>query len=95
MSPREALEKAELWFSRTITTADQQESTTGPAGETHLGTVGTKVVQHPLLQRLPFEAAVPIQDKRGVFVRDFQRHIESGSRMHLDIAADPGMMRRR
>jgi hypothetical protein len=39
--------------------ADQQESATFPAGETHLGTVHAKVVQHSLLQRLPFKAAVP------------------------------------
>jgi hypothetical protein len=75
-------------------TADQQESATCPAGETDRGTVGAKVIQHSLLQRLPFEAAVPTQDKRSVFVRNVQRHIENGSWMHLDIAAeDPGMMR--
>src|SRR6476660_5373237 len=37
--------------------ADQQESAARPTGETDLGTVGAKVVQHSLLQRLPFEAA--------------------------------------
>jgi hypothetical protein len=75
---------------------DQQESATRPTGETHRGTVGAKVIQYALLQRLPFKAAVPIQDKRGVFVRRFQWHIERGSRTQLDIAAeDPGMMRGR
>src|SRR6185295_19136037 len=74
-------------------TADQQEPATRPAAETHRGTVGAKVIQYALLQRLPFDAAVPIQDKRAVLVCQVQRHIEGGSRMHLDIAAeDAGMM---
>src|SRR6187397_2986064 len=40
--------------------ADQQQSATRTTGETDLGTVGAKVVQHSLLQRLPVEAAIAI-----------------------------------
>src|SRR6267154_240030 len=77
-------------------TADQQESATRTAGETDVGTIGAKVIQHALLKRLALEAAVATQDQRGVFVRHVQRQIEGGSRMHLDVAAeDPGMMRGR
>src|ERR1700730_11935006 len=46
-------------------TADQQESATRTAGETDLGTIGAKVIQNSLLQRLPFDGPRSSHDPRA------------------------------